>query len=256
MAEDLGSQEIPQITVTPPSTPISSMPLQLSGFLNGDTIQIEGDTGNLQFSVKLNIHNKYSPKSDTNFHFPSSNSSFSSYMTPKSNQEIENQIVDFEPLTLENHGTELESTVKIDTTQRRAIVTRLKSGALSQVKYFPRICRKEDKGLRSSRTTKGNRKKRERGDIVLEKLLQKRSCPVRPCSSYVFFVMATWGLVKSSSFSEASKELSQMWCRLAPKDKKIYEEIALKDSARYKRQCKLLNCKDQDLSINRKSRHR
>ncbi|XWS51541.1 hypothetical protein CRYUN_Cryun12cG0185000 [Craigia yunnanensis] len=260
MADDLRSEEIPQITVTPPSTPISSMPLQLSGFLSGDTIQVEGDTGNLQFFVKFNIHNKYLPKNESNFHFPSlnsleniiscQNSSFSSYMTPKSTEDIENQIVDLEPLTVENHGIEIESTAKTDTTKRRTIMTRLRSGAVSQVKYFPRVCRKE---LRSCRTLKRNRKKRERGDIVLEKLLQRRSCPVRPCSSYIFFVMSSWGSVKSSSFGEASKKLSQMWCKLPHKDKKMYEDIALKDSARYKRQCMLLNCKDQDPSANQKS---
>ncbi|XVF54838.1 hypothetical protein PTKIN_Ptkin05aG0213400 [Pterospermum kingtungense] len=252
MAENLGSEETPQITVTPPSTPVSSSmaPLQLSGFLSGDTIQVEGDTGDLQFSVKFNIQNKYLPKNNSNFHCPNlnsmennmscQNSSFSSYMTPKSTTP-----------EIENHGVENDqSTGKTET---RTIMTRLRSGAVSQVKYFPRMRRKEGKDLMSCRTRK--RKKRERGDIVLEKLLQRRSCPVRPCSSYVFFVMACWGSVKLSSFSEASKRLSQMWCKLSPEDKKVYEDIALKDSARYKRQCMLLNCNGQDLSANRIDEH-
>ncbi|XVF11324.1 hypothetical protein REPUB_Repub08aG0017700 [Reevesia pubescens] len=133
-----------------------------------------------------------------------------------------------------------------------SIMTRLRSGAVSEVKYFPQ--RKEYCiDLRSGKTMKRKRKKKERGDIVLEKLLRRRSFPVRPCSSYIFFVMATWGSVKSSSFGEASKRLSQMWCKL-PRKHKIYEDMALKDSERYKKQCMLLNCKDQqDLSSNQNS---
>ncbi|KAK6250365.1 High mobility group box domain - like 5 [Theobroma cacao] len=265
MAADFHSQEIPQKTVTPPSTPMPSMPLQLSGFLSGDTIQVEGDTGNLHFSVKFNVHNKCLSKNDSNFHFPSLNSlendvscqksSFSSYVTPKSTQEIENRIVDSEPSMVENHGIETERTAKHDTTKRMAIMTRLRSGVISQVKYFPRISRKECRDLRScmSMTMKRKRKKRETEDIVLEKLLQKRSCPVRPCSSYIFFVMASWGSVKCSSFGETSKRLSQMWCKLPHKDKKIYEDIALKDSARYRRQCMLLNCQVPDPSPHQNS---
>lgn len=239
MAEDLGSEEIPEITVTPPSTPISSsMPLQLSGFLSGDNIQVEGDTGNLHFSVKFNIHNnKYLPKNDTNFdHFPNlnslenniiscQNSSFSSYMTPKSSPEIENQVVDLD----NHHGIESESTAK--STDTRAIMTRLRSGAVSQVNYFPR---KECKdflmscGTSKKRNRNRNRKKREKGDIVsMEKLLQRRSFPVRPCSSYVFFVMSCWGSVKSSSFGQASKRLSQMWCKLPLEDKKVLQPVMI-----------------------------
>ncbi|KAE8659934.1 hypothetical protein F3Y22_tig00116960pilonHSYRG00119 [Hibiscus syriacus] len=58
------------------------------------------------------------------------------------------------------------------------------------------------------------------------------------------------GSVKSSSssFGEASKRLSQMLCKLPRKQKKMYEDIAVKDSSRYKRQCMVLNCKEQDLS--------
>ncbi|MFQ6624543.1 hypothetical protein Gotur_004297 [Gossypium turneri] len=228
---------------------MSSVPLQLSGLLNGNTIEVEGDTGNLQFYFKFNIlHNKYSPHNQTHSHFPSlnsmennmscRNSSSSSYQTPKRGQQIENQT-----LENENHGVEIENNVESETSKRGCIMTRLRSGAISQVKYsFPRIS-----GEKPSRTMKGKRKKKERADIVLDKLLQRRTCPVKPCNSYVFFVMASWDSVQSSSFGDASKRLSQKWCKLPRKHKKIYEDIALKDSARYKRQCMLLNCNDQDV---------
>ncbi|KAG8496540.1 hypothetical protein CXB51_007636 [Gossypium anomalum] len=221
----------------------------LYGFLHGNTIEVEGDTGNLQFSFKFNIlHDKYSPHNQTHSHFPSlnsmennmscRNSSSSSYQTPKRGQQIENQT-----LENENHGVEIENNVESETSKRGSIMTRLRSGAISQVKYsFPRIC-----GEKPSRTMKEKRKKKERADIVLDKLLQRRTCPVKPCNSYVFFVMAGWDSVQSSSFGDASKRLSQIWCRLPRKQKKIYEDIALNDSARYKRQCMLLNCNDQDV---------
>ncbi|MBA0761741.1 hypothetical protein Gotri_024339 [Gossypium trilobum] len=238
------SEEIPETSLS-----MSSVPLQLSGFLNGSTIEVEGDTGNLQFSFKFNIlHNKYSPHIQTHSHFPSlnsmgnnmscRNSSSSSYQTPKRGQQIENQT-----LENENHGVELENNVESETSKKGSIMTRLRSGAISQVKYsFPRIS-----GEKPSRTMKEKRKKKERADIVLDKLLQRRTCPVKPCNSYVFFVMASWDSVQSSSFGDASKRLSQKWCKLPRKHKKIYEDIALKDSARYKRQCMLLNCNDQDV---------
>ncbi|KAK8513069.1 hypothetical protein V6N13_032319 [Hibiscus sabdariffa] len=253
------------------TTPMSSMPLQLSGFLNGNTIQVDGDTGNLHFSLKFDIHHqKCLPNNDTHFPFPSlsspendmfcQNSSSSPYQTP----QTENDILDLETLTLEkekekeNHGVEEIEEPDNETSKRGTVLTRLKTGAISQVKYFsPRISREKCRDSRSCRTMRRKRKKRERerGDKLLDKLLQRRCCPVKPCNSYVFFVMARWGSVKSSSssFGEASKRLSQMWCKLPRKHKKIYEDIAVKDSARYKRQCVLLNCKDHDLSADQNS---
>lgn len=266
---------------------MSSVPLQLSGFLNGNTIEVEGDTGNLQFSFKFNIlHNKHSSHNESHSHFPSlnsmennmsfRNSSSSAYPTPNRSQQIENQSVENE-----NHGVEIENNVESETSKRGSIMTRLRSGAISQVKYcYPGIS-----GEKPSRTMKQKRKKKERTDIVLDKLLQRRTCPVKPCNSYVFFVMASWDSVQSSSLGDASKRLSQIWCKLPRKHKKvlllqyhstlrilslptarmltiimlfcfallsivclqIYEDTALKDSARYKRQCMLLNCKDQDV---------
>ncbi|KAK8686384.1 hypothetical protein V6N13_125409 [Hibiscus sabdariffa] len=255
------------------TTPMSSMPLQLSGFLSGNTIQVEGDTGNLQFSLKFDIHhNKCLPSNDTHFPFPSlsspendmfcQNSSSSPYQTPQSTRQTENDILDLETLTLakENHGVEEIEEPESETTKRGTVLTRLKTGAISQVKYFfPRISREKCRDSRSCRMMRRKGKKRERererGDELLDKLLQRRCCPVKPCNSYVFFVMARWGSVKSSSssFVEASKRLSQMWCKLPRKHKKIYEDIAVKDSARYKRQCMLLNCKDHDLSADQSS---
>lgn len=56
MAEDMQFDQ----SIQSPNTVMPSTPLQLSGFLSGDTIEVKGDTGNLkfsvQFSVQKNIH--------------------------------------------------------------------------------------------------------------------------------------------------------------------------------------------------------
>ncbi|GLT66375.1 hypothetical protein SLA2020_387430 [Shorea laevis] len=251
MAESLNMEEIPQNIS--PSTPFPSIPLQLSGFLNGDTIQVEGETGDLQFSVKFNVQTKHASKD--NFHFPHTNSleniypcqdsSFCSFTTPNSTHRVEEQSAETEPLmVLENQGT--EETAKSDATKRDVIMTRLKSGVMSPVKYFPRAFVNEHGDSRSSSKVKPKKKRRVKREVVLEKMIQRHSFPARPCSSYAFFVVATWGLVESSSFGEASKKLSQMWCKLPRRDKKIYKDMAVKDSARYKRQCMLLKSQDQN----------
>ncbi|GFP99336.1 hypothetical protein PHJA_002077700 [Phtheirospermum japonicum] len=68
-------------------------------------------------------------------------------------------------------------------------------------------------------------------------MLKRRSFPIRPCNSYAFFLMANWGVIKSCSFEETSKRLSKKWYKLSHDKKKEYEDMALKDHARYQRQC-------------------
>ncbi|KDP22498.1 hypothetical protein JCGZ_26329 [Jatropha curcas] len=218
----------------------SSTPLHLSGFLNGDTIQVEGDTGSLQFSMQFNIHRK--DVSRKHFKFPNANSfennhttentsSFSSYMTPNSNfheMEVEDRNAQADAATVENN--EILETGECNTRNVVGILTRLRSGTISPVKYFPRV------SATSCQKLKRIKKKKD----LLETLLRRHSLPVRPCSSYSFFVMANWGSVKNSSFSEVSKTLGQMWGQLSGQEKKVFMDMASKDSARYKRQCTLL----------------
>lgn len=110
-------------------------PLQLSGFLTGDTIQVKGDTGNLKFSVQFSIQDKHIPDQNNdlfnslsadasyreNENHSCQNSSFSSYVTPQNDvQEVEDQ--------------NSQSPEEGDNT--RPIVTRLRSGVISPVNYF------------------------------------------------------------------------------------------------------------------------
>lgn len=93
------------------------------------------------------------------------------------------------------------------------VVTRLRSGVISPVTYYPRV------SLSCCEKVVKSRKKKKID--VFERLFRRHSCPIRPCTSYALFVMATWGDVKSSSFGETSKKLGQLWCRLPQKDKKV-----------------------------------
>ncbi|KAL6131760.1 hypothetical protein ACLB2K_070133 [Fragaria x ananassa] len=103
------------------------------------------------------------------------------------------------------------------------------------VNYFPRISLSSS-GLRlCGKKRYGG--KNQSADDVFERVLRRHRSPIRPCTSYAFFVMATWGSVKSSSFGETSKQLGQMWCQLPQTKKRFYKEMAMKDSARYKKQC-------------------
>lgn len=99
------------------------------------------------------------------------------------------------------------------------VLTRLRSGAISPVSYSPRIllscCEKMVKPRKKKNTSC-----REKVD-VFERLFRRHSFPIRPCTSYAFFVMATWGDVKSSSFGETSKRLGRMWCKLPQNQKKV-----------------------------------
>ncbi|XP_062092258.1 uncharacterized protein LOC133798088 [Humulus lupulus] len=241
-------------TPRPPSirTPlVSPMALQLSGFLNGDTIQVQGDAGDLQFSVQLNIakklfHEKLGPPLEspgTVAYNPEKisieDSSFSSYVTPNGSEELRNEGRFAEPVADENcrFGEEVDRSEVIKI--RECVVTRLRSGVISPVTYYPPRIFSENL-LRPSKKVKSRKRSSEKKIDVFERLFRRHSCPVKPCTSYAFFVMATWGVVKSSSFGETSKRIGQMWYKLSHNEKKLYQELALKDNARYKKQCKLL----------------
>lgn len=204
-------------SIQSPSTLLMpTTPLQLSGFLTGDTIQVKGDTGNLKFSVQFSIQDKHIPDQNNNLfnslgadasyreneNHSCQNSSFSSYVTPPNDvQEVEDQ--------------NSQSPEEGDST--RPIVTRLRSGVISPVNYFPRISSSSSSGLRPCESKRNGRK----NDDVFERVLRRHRSPIRPCTSYAFFVMATWGFVKSSSFGETSKQLGRMWCQLPPTEKRV-----------------------------------
>ncbi|KAL7107442.1 hypothetical protein ACP275_06G055000 [Erythranthe tilingii] len=242
-----------RLTEFPPisslSAPPASIPLHLCGVLTGDTVQVQGDTGELQFSVQFKVHRKEHHQSEPPSDFPNANipseigtfhdsvqasPSSSSYLTPTSAREYQ------------DHTNALDE----ESSSRGGVVTRLRSGVLSPVKYYPNgpshggaVC---GGGLSSEKRRKVNNKGRGNAENVFDKMLRRRSLPLRPCSSYAFFLTANWGVVKRCSFGEASKRLSKQWYKLPHDVKKEYEEMALKDNARYKRQCVLLK-NDTDL---------
>ncbi|KAH0979180.1 hypothetical protein GBA52_006357 [Prunus armeniaca] len=204
MAEDMQFDQ----SIQSPNTVMPSTPLQLSGFLSGDTIEVKGDTGNLKFSVQFSVQKKHTPDHqnhsllnslDANACYPenhfSENSSFSSYMTPNAVQEVEDH--QSASCTQPSKGNEI-----IESTETRNIVTRLRSGVISPVNYFPPI----SSGRSLMRPCCGGSeksRKKNRGKLdVFERVLRRHSSPIKPCTSYSFFVMATWGVVKSSSFGE------------------------------------------------------
>ncbi|EXC21082.1 hypothetical protein L484_017092 [Morus notabilis] len=225
----------PRSPIVVPTNLASPTPLQLSGFLSGDTIQVQGDAGNLQFSVQLNINKTLFPEKVGPFQsletveytrekFSTEDllSPASSYVTP-----IASELLMDENCCTSDRTTEIR--------RESFVVTRLRSGVISPVTYYPRV------SLSCCEKVVKSRKKKKVD--VFERLFRRHSCPIRPCTSYAFFVMATWGDVKSSSFGETSKKLGLLWCKLPQKDKKLYEEMAVKDNARYKRQSKLFNSK-------------
>lgn len=126
------------------------------------------------------------------------------------------------------------------------VLTRLRSGVLSRVKYFPPPGTITGSGHRSLCSWKKQRVRRgkgkgiakETGD-VFERVLRRRCLPVRPCSSYTFFVMTTWGVANSESFSfgETSKRLGKMWCSLPHDEKKVYRRSSLSPGERSKKFC-------------------
>ncbi|PON71079.1 High mobility group box domain containing protein [Parasponia andersonii] len=266
MATNMDLQEYKQSLSTPPLPPpppppspspsmqtplMSPMPLQLSGFLSGDTIQVQGDAGDLQFSVQLNITKKLCRKvgsldspglvAHNPENFSIEDSTFSTYVTPIGSEEEKDQCRFAEPVVDEScrfgEGDGFDEKMKVG----ERVVTRLRSGVISKVTYYPPRIRSGE--LRCCEKVKSRKKKRSEKIDKFGRLLRRRSCPVKPCTSYAFFVMATWGVVKSSSFGETSKRVGQMWYKLSHKEKKLYQELALKDNARYQRQCKLLKSK-------------
>lgn len=169
---------------SPKTLLMPTTPLQLSRFLTGDTIQVKGDTGNLKFSVQFSIQDKHildhnnnllnSPGADSSYreneNHSCQNSSFSSYVTPPNDvQEVEDE---------NSQSTEGDST--------RPIVTRLRSGVISPVNYFPRISSSSSSGLRPCERKRNGRKNRK-NDSVFERVLRRRRSPIRPCTSYAFF---------------------------------------------------------------------
>ncbi|XP_057778501.1 uncharacterized protein LOC130997253 [Salvia miltiorrhiza] len=220
----------PNPSLSRPSSSSPPIPLLLRGFHTSDTIQVRGDTGDLQFSVQFNLRRE-ERRSDNRLDFQEehidSRDSVQSppsspYLTPTSSTgEFENR---------NNSADENNSG-----SSRGGVTTRLRSGALSPVKYyFRRIYGVSGKKRRSS---KGKAEERN----VFDELLRRRSSPLRPCNSYAFFVMKNWGVVRRSSFVETSKRLSKQWSHLAHDVKKEYEDMALKDNDRYRKQCLLLS---------------
>ncbi|KAK6135554.1 hypothetical protein DH2020_030725 [Rehmannia glutinosa] len=194
-----------------PSAPSPSVPLHLCGFLTGDTVQVQGDTGELQFSVQFNVHKKehHSGPSGEPFNFPDANipeigtfrdsvqsPSSSSYLTPTSIRENP------------NHNGDANAVSDEHWSRGGVVMTRLRSGVLSPVKYCREGSYGVSRGSLGSERKKKAKKGKRKGDNVFEKMLKRRSFPLRPCNSYAFFLM--------------------------------YEDMALKDNARYKRQCVLL----------------
>ncbi|XP_047329570.1 uncharacterized protein LOC124932907 [Impatiens glandulifera] len=260
-------------------SPSLSTPIQLRGFLTGgDTIQVRGDIDDFNFSFHLNFHNHRSlqfpqPTPISNHHISkhsnSSSSSDSSFPQDPNNNNGEgdnnnNNILIRESSTNYKDDTPTTTTTSSSSLERRSsqIVTRLRSGALSSIVYFlPHPQRRTS----SSSSKRKNRKVRKRvikevvveEEDLLERVLRRRSLPLRPCNSYAFFVMATWeglmakGKKKASSssstcsFSDRSRELGRMWSSLKEHQKKVFEEMSVKDNARYKRQCILLNKEEE-----------
>ncbi|XP_073141771.1 uncharacterized protein [Henckelia pumila] len=235
MAEEDYVTEFPPIL-----SPSRSIPLTLSGFLAGDTVRVQGDTGDLEFSLQFSIQRRdQNPGVPDNFSdaniqemgtfgddsldsLPSA-----SLLTPTSGHETPDRDAGA-------NGLSQGSWMK----RRDDVVTRLRSGVLSPVKYNASGSYGAFRGRLSS--GKKTRMETGRGHNAFERMLKRRSFPLRPCNSYAFFVMANWGVVKCSSFEETSKRLSKKWCRLPNDMKKEYENLASKDNERYMRQCLLL----------------
>ncbi|KZV34901.1 High mobility group protein TDP-1 [Dorcoceras hygrometricum] len=237
MADDY----VNQVTELPPiSSPTPSIPFHLTGFLAGDTVRVQGDTGELEFSLHFSVQRReQNPGGPGNFSdaniqetdtFCDSVDSLSTalYMTPTSGHETHDR----------NAGADEPSQANW-MSRRDEIVTRLRSGVLSPVKYNNA---RGTFGVFQGRLSSRKKTKMEtgKGHNAFERMLRRRRFPLRPCNSYAFFVMANWGVVKCSSFEETSKRLSEKWCTLPHGMKKEYENLASKDSARYTRQCLLL----------------
>ncbi|KAL6530363.1 hypothetical protein OROHE_014716 [Orobanche hederae] len=238
MADSNYSNHTTEFPPTPsPSTPPASIPLHLCGFITGDTVQVQGDTGELQFSVQFNVHKKEHHSSGESFNLPESNLLEIGAFRDPIQSSPSSAYLDPTTSTPENQTHNADAN---ESFSRGDIVTRLRSGVLSPVKYY----RDGNNGGVSPRSLSSNRKKankgKMKGDNVFDKMLRRRSFPLRPCNSYAFFLMANWDVFKSSSFEDTSKRLSKKWFKLSYAKKKEYKDMALKDNDRYKRQCILL----------------
>lgn len=141
-------------------------------------------------------------------------------MTPNAVQEVKDH--QSASCTQPSKGNEV-----IESIETRNIVTRLRSGVISPVNYFPPI----SSGRSLMRPCCGGSeksRKKNRGKLdVFERVLRRHSSPIKPCTSYSFFVMATWGVIKSSSFGETRKQLGRMWCQLPQTEKRVCIAISL-----------------------------
>jgi hypothetical protein len=173
-------------------------------------------------TVKRNSH-------DHHLHFPEINASasqtqasvssnVSSYETPGATLEDEDQEVNRDAPF---HSIDLiPEKAESDASNGEAILTRLRSGVLSPISYCPRN-HSELPNHKSSRSVRKSKEKKRGTRDVLETVLKRRSFPVRPCNSYGFFVMTTWGMVKHSSFRATSKKLGKMWSKLQQDERKV-----------------------------------
>ncbi|KAJ8625991.1 hypothetical protein MRB53_019298 [Persea americana] len=262
-------EEIPQ--TTPPS-----ISLQIAGFLTGNTIHVQGDAGDVRFSGQFDIHQP--PKTHQQTHFPGTDSPESPPRSTLSIEKLFSSITQNQthglfgpspitdtttpssPVHKNAHSVEFSDLGCPDFDQSPAncptsatqmsgcevghanVTTRLRSGVISPVTYFP--CRKRSYVGVSGDGEQENWRRRSRSRMerrdVLERVLREHSFPVRPCNSYTFFVMTKWRDLKSSSFQETSKRLGEMWSKLPNIEKKEFVKMALKDNERYKKQCMLL----------------
>ncbi|XP_051142816.1 uncharacterized protein LOC127259493 [Andrographis paniculata] len=250
-----------------PSTPSPSIPLQVCGSLTGDTVQVQGDTGELQFSVQFNIHRKDHRSSATVNNFSKTNipvvesardSSDTFNQLPNTNiPEPENAGGAVESAPCSSHRTPpctRETLIYNDeaiseneeTSQVNKVITRLRSGALTPVRYYPaRQQRSASASTSEKRRARAETKRKAaestgRSHDVFAKMLRRRSLPVRPCNAYAYFLIGNWRAVERASFEETSRRLSNKWIRLTKDKKKEYEDMASKDNERYRKQCMLL----------------
>ncbi|XP_058106578.1 uncharacterized protein LOC131249845 isoform X2 [Magnolia sinica] len=248
---------------TPQNGPQPSIPLHMDGFVAGNTVHVEGDAGNIHFSGQFDIHQQRNTLSDAYIygagspevlhpesHLLSLARVFSSITqkthevndpimttksppsTPPGNPnpqpiefpDLDRMDVDHTPENRQIPAHECYKSSDVTT-----MTTRLRSGAISPVTYFPRaarahVCESCDNARGSSSKSKWRKRGRsnemEGGDLV-ERVLRRHSFPTRPCNSYTFFVMSKWRVAHSSSFQETSRRLSDMWRRIPDKEKNV-----------------------------------
>lgn len=204
----------------PPSSPV---PLSLCGFRTGDTVQVRGDTGELQFSVHFSLRKEEQERCfdrnlleenipDTGIS-PRGSVQSSPYLTPTSSTG------DFE---LENQNSDAG---RDESFSRGGVVTRLRSSVLSPVKCYSRGIYCVSVGSMSSGKKREWNKGGREGHNVFDKMLKRRDSPLRPCSSYSFFLVKNWAVAKQSSFVETSKRLSRQWSKLPHDVKKVYNKL-------------------------------